>query len=100
MATSEYRFEFAPGVPLHEAERTLHLTLYAIEGLYGRARVRLEVRFEREDERRAITVRTVSEVGETVARILTSLLSYEFGDASFSVGHVRPVPRARAGAVA
>lgn len=52
MTPNTYRFEFNNSVPLEDAEMTLHLATYAIEGLYGEAHVRLEVSYRLDESRR------------------------------------------------
>jgi len=88
MTASVFRFEFEPSVPLVEAELTLHLAMYAIEGLYGEARVRLEASYHLDDARRSITVDGGTEVGAALVKVFTRLLIREFGEDGF---HVRPV---------
>ena len=88
MTPKVYRFEFEPTVLLAEAELTLHLAMYAVEGLYGEARVRLEASYHLHGARRSITVDGSSEVGAALVKVFTRLLIREFGEDGF---HVRPV---------
>lgn len=99
MPATRYEFRIEPRASLAEVERTLHLALYGVEGLFGRARVRLEVQYVRDDARRRLTIDVTSDVGEAVVRMLTSLLAYEFGDSAFEVNQIHP-RRARREAVA
>jgi hypothetical protein len=80
-----FRFEFEPTVPLTEAEMSLHLAMFAVEGLYGEARVRLDASYHVDEARRAITVAGGTEVGAAVVKVFTRLLSREFGEDAFRV---------------
>ena len=75
-------------VPLLEAEMSLHLAMFAVEGLFGQARLRLGMSYHLDEPRRAIFVDGTNEVGGAVVRIFTNLLIREFGEDSFVV---RPV---------
>jgi len=88
MTTNVFRFEFEPVVSLTEAEMSLHLAMYAVEGLYGEARVRLEASYRLDDALRSITVDGETEVGAALVKVYTRLLIREFGEDGF---HVRPV---------
>lgn len=83
-----YRFEFDQAVPLEEVEMTLHLAMYAVEGLYGSARVRLEAGYHLDAPRRVMLVDGTTEVGSTVVRVFTALALREFGEDAFSVRRV------------
>ncbi len=78
-------FEFNEKVSLEEAEMTLHLALFAVEGLFGQARVRLEASYHVDEPDHTITVNGSTEVGEAVVRVFTGLLLREFGDETFKV---------------
>ncbi len=88
MTANVFRFTFEPMVPLAEAEMTMHLATYAVEGLYGEARVRLEVSYHIDDALRSITVGGGTEVGAALVKVFTRLLIRELGEDGF---HVRPV---------
>ena len=92
MTENVYRFKFEPSVPIVEAELTLHLAMYAIEGLYGQARVRLEAAYHLDAERRTILVDGGTEVGAALVKVFTRLLIREFGEDGF---HVRAVAERR-----
>ena len=87
MTGNVFRFEFAPAVPLTEAELTLHLAIYAVEGLYGEARVRLEASYRVDESRTTVLVDDGTEVGAALVKVFTRLLIREFGEDGF---HVRP----------
>jgi len=85
MTANAYRFEFEPTVPLPEAEMSLHLAMYAVEGLYGEARVRLEANYQADEAQRTISVDGASEVGAAIVKVYTSLLLREYGADAFRV---------------
>jgi hypothetical protein len=87
-----YRFQFEPEVSLTEAEQTLHLALFAVEGLFGEARVRLEGSYRVDERGDAILVNGGSDVGDAVVKVFTGLLLREFGADAFQV---RPIPAAK-----
>ena len=92
MTANVFRFEFEPSVPLTEAEMSLHLAMFAVEGLYGEARVRLEASYHLDDARRSITVDGGTEVGAALVKVYTRLLIREFGEDGFHVRRVEPRP--------
>lgn len=94
MTPNVYRFEFERSVPIEEAEMSLHLALFAVEGLFGQARVRLDASYHVDEPRSAIVVDGNTEVGAAVVRVFTSLLLHEFGGDSFSVRRAEPAPPA------
>jgi hypothetical protein len=95
MNTAVFRFTFAPGVDLTEAEATLQLSILAAEGLFGEARVRMEVSYHADAPRSVIVVDGSTPSGDAVVRIFTSFLTREFGPEGFSVRRI-PAPRAEA----
>ena len=88
MARNVYRFDFEPSVPLPEAEMSLHLAMFAVEGLFGEARVRLEASYHLDEPNRAVTVDGTTEVGAAVLKVFTRLLGREFGEDAFRVRRV------------
>lgn len=85
MRTEVLRFQIDPSVPLEEAEMSLHLAMFAVEGLVGSARIRLDVRYYVDEPRRVIIVDGSNEVAGAVVRVFTNLLLREFGEDSFLV---------------
>jgi len=85
MTADPYRFEFDHAVPLVEAEMSLHLSLFAVAGLYGEARVRLDARYHLDEAGHAILVDGDTEVGAAVVQVFTSLALREFGETAFQV---------------
>ncbi|MCK6486641.1 MAG: hypothetical protein L6R00_21230 [Phycisphaerae bacterium] len=90
MTANVFRFGFVPAVPLSEAELTLHLAIYAAEGLHGEARVRLDVRYQLDQPANAIIVDGETEVGATLVKVFTHLLIRQFGEDGFQVRRVEP----------
>jgi hypothetical protein len=95
-----FRFVFQEDVSLVDAELSLHLAIFAVEGLFGVARVRLEVSYHVEESRRVIIVDGSNEVGGALVRVFANLLLREFGEDSFRVDRVdsRPTPPVKAAA--
>ena len=89
MAVDVYRFEFDDEVSLEETEMTLQLALLAVEGLFGQARVRMEMTYRVNEAQRAIVADASTEVGHTVARMFTGLLIREFGEEAFQVRRIK-----------
>lgn len=89
MATNVFEFKFGQAVSTAEAEMSLHLATYAVEGLYGEARVRLDSTYCVDEAQRTITVDSSTDVGTALVKVFTRLLIREFGEDGF---HVRPVP--------
>lgn len=92
MSVDVFRFQFAPDVPLDEAEQTLVLATFAAEGLFGQARVRLDVGYHVDEPRRVLIVDGTTETGLAVVRLFTGLLIREFGDEAFRVSRVCSAP--------
>ncbi len=79
------RFEFHNGLTVADGEETLLLAVVAAEGLFGRARTRLEFSYTVDGPGNAIEIDTGTEVGVTVIRIFTGLLLREHGEDAFEV---------------
>lgn len=95
MTPDAYRFQFERSVLMAEAEMSLHLALFAVEGLFGQARVRLDAAYSIDEPRSVIVVDATTEVGAAVVRVFTSLLLHEFGGDSFHVRRVEPTTPAQ-----
>jgi hypothetical protein len=90
MTRLAYRFEVDASVPLDEAEMSLHLAMIALEGLFGRAGVRLDARYRLDAAGRAIVVDGSTPLGESLVRVFAALLIREFGDECFVVRRISP----------
>lgn len=80
-----FRYSFDEDVPIEEVELTLHLAIFAAEGLFGKPRVAMEFRYEVQPLDNHIDVDGETEVGVAVARIFAGLLLREFGDSAFRI---------------
>jgi hypothetical protein len=80
-----YRYRFKPCVALQDVEETLLLGVLAAEGLYGAARIEMDVCYRFDRDRHACAVDAHSDAGRDVARIFTNLLRHEFGADAFEV---------------
>ena len=85
MITEGYRYKFAEGVRLRDAEDTLLLALLAAEGIYGQSRVRMDAAYVVDALPRAIVVDGATQVGRDVSGVFTSFLMKEFGPDTFRV---------------
>lgn len=90
-----FLFRFEPHVPLADAEMSLHLAMFAVEGLAGRARVRLDATYQIHAESYVIRIDGSTRVGQMIARVFAGLLLREFGEDAFCVRHVinQPDPK-------
>jgi len=77
------QYTLSAHVSLADAEETLRLAMLAVEGLFGAARVRLDVHYHIVQELRSIHLDAANEPGQAVVRIFTGLLLREFGDDAF-----------------
>ena len=69
MSSVAVQFVFDPDVSLAEAEMSLHLAMFAVEGLIGRARVRLDAKYHIDEANHAIVVDTRSAAGRVIVRV-------------------------------
>ncbi len=83
-----FLFTFEPHVPLVDAEMSLHLAMFAVEGLAGRAQVRLNASYQIDAASRAIRIDGSTRVGQMIARVFTGFLLREYGEDAFCVEHV------------
>lgn len=83
-----FRFEFEPSVPLTDPEMSLHLALFAVEGVFGRASVRLDAEYQIDESHHSIVIDGTTEVGALVVRVFTGLLLREYGEDAFRVERI------------
>ena len=95
-----FHFQFERHVPLDAAEMSLHLAMFAVEGLVGRARVRLAVKYVLDEGAHCIDINGGDRVCRMVVRVFAGLLLREFGEESFQVQHVEDDQHQPAGAAA
>lgn len=86
------QFVFEPHVSLADAELSLHLAMFAVEGLAGRARVRMDAKYHVDQEIRAIYIDCGGRVGRMISRVFTGLLLREFGEDAFRLNSVNAFP--------
>ncbi len=83
-----FLFILESNVPLTEAEMSLHLAMFAVEGLAGRARVRMDASYRIDEGGHAILVGAGNRVGRMIARVFAGLLHREFGEEAFHIERV------------
>ncbi len=91
MCPSTIQFFFEPDVSLADVEMSLHLAMFAVEGLIGRVRVRLDAEYHLDESTRAIVINTHRPVGRMIARVFTGLLLREFGEGAFHIEHANAI---------
>lgn len=77
-----FHFAFERHCPLAAAEMSLHLAIFAVEGLVGQVRVRMGVRYVLDEDEHAIVI-DGGRVGQMVARVFAGLLLRELGEGAF-----------------
>ena len=88
MITEAYRYRFAEQVDLHDAEETLLLSILAVEGLFGEARVNMDAAHATDPGIHVIVVDASTHVGQAINAIFNTFLTKEFGSGSFDVRRV------------
>lgn len=91
--STAYLVHLQPCVPLDQAEMSLHLAMFAVEGLAGRARVCIDARYELDQQSHAIAI-VRNRIGQMIVRAFAALLLREFGEGMFRVERVRRGKRA------
>ena len=84
-----FRFEFEQHVPLIAAETSLHLAMFAVEGLVGQVRVRIGLKYVLDEDAHAIVING-GRVGQMVALVFAGLLLREFGEEAFQMADQSP----------
>jgi len=92
MSVGVFRFTFSSDVPLDEAEATLQLATFAVEGLFGTARVRLDFAYHIDTDHRMVVVDGLKEVGAMVVQVFAGLLLREVGEDAFQVERLDHLP--------
>jgi hypothetical protein len=92
MSRPVYRYTFDPKASLAEARDSLFLSVFAAEGIHGRAQVRLDAAFCLDEKKRACVVDAATPVGATIAQIFTELLIRELGADAFTVERITEPP--------
>ncbi len=82
------QFIFDPDVSLTEAEMSLHIAMFAVEGLIGRVRVRLGARYHVDTIGHVIVIATDNAAGRLIERVFAALLLREIGEHAFRIRRV------------
>jgi hypothetical protein len=80
-----FKYRFADWVAFSDIQDTVFMTILAAEGIHGHAEVRLHPSHTLDEETRTCVVDGSTPVGQTIARVLTCLLTREFGEEAFTV---------------
>lgn len=100
MTVGVFRFSFSSDVPLDEVEMTLQLASFAVEGLFGMARVHLDFAYFVDAPHHTIFVDGTKDVGATIVQAFVGLLLREIGEDAFRVKRIQaPQPQPRDAAV-
>ena len=93
MRPSTIQFTFEPDISLAQAEMSLHLAMFAVEGLIGRVRVRLDAKYHIDETNRTIVIDAHRPVGRMIARVFAGLLLREVGEGAFHVESANEIPQ-------
>lgn len=83
--TETYNFTFEDKAALSDAVETLHLAIFAAEGVHGRAELRRSAAYSIDEGAGTLMVAGATAVARTIMQILSGLLSREFGAGAFTV---------------
>jgi hypothetical protein len=95
MESQVHRYRFVESLDIAEVQATITLALLATESLHGESRVRLEMCHDFDVGNRTCTVEATGDVGRDFNRLLSGLISKEFGRDSFQVVRGAGVERPR-----
>jgi len=88
MTPEIYRFRFDPTVSMDRARDLVAHAILAAERVHGAGRVRLDVAYFADDQKRSLVIDARTKAGQTVATIFTDLLLGEFDMTAFDVERV------------
>lgn len=98
MTAPAYRYSFVDDRTFTDAEESLRLALLAAEGIYGAARILLNVRMIVTPSERTMLISDNGDESQAVNRSLTQFLMRECGPDQFEVDRVcTTTPEFRAG---
>lgn len=89
MGRNAYTYRFSERVDLEDAETTLLLAMLATEGLFGRARVRMDAWYAVDESINVIVIDASTPVGMAVSLIFTAFVTAEFGPSAFNARRVQ-----------
>ncbi len=87
--TYKYRFD-QETVPAQDMEDTFMLSLLAVECLYSRSRVRMEVGFVIDKHNRICIIDAATPVGRDLAHIFTGFATCEYGERAMRIKRIAP----------
>lgn len=94
MSQSVYRYTIPDASPLEDIQATFDLALLGVQSLHGESRVRLDVRFVLDTERRAFIIDASTEAGESLNQLFVGYLRQELGEQAFRVERLDRLPAA------
>lgn len=83
-----YRYVFHASVPMGQVSNALFLAASAAEAIHGRAQVQLDGDFRTDPIRRGAVIDATSQVGQTIARVFTQLITQGLGQEAFQIERV------------
>ena len=96
MSNEVYHYQFLPDIPAREIEETLNLAVLTAECLHGQSRVRLDVSYCIDPDRRTCVIDAGDDVGRDIVRIFTGFVIREFGEEAFKVSRMETTIKPRA----
>ena len=99
MTRELYRYTFASGVPIEEAEASLLLAVLATQSLHGETQTRLDAAHCFDPTKRACVIDAGTPVGRDLNRLFTGFMGREFGADAFDVERIdskSPTPSTQA----
>ncbi len=93
MINKAYRYRFRADIDLPDAEMTLHLAIMAVEGLYGAARVRMDMAYVVDETICVIVIDGSTKIGQAINSIFTAFVLREFAPGACDVRRVEGVWR-------
>lgn len=84
----QHEFTIHGDAQFSDVESLLQLAIFAVEGIYGPAEVRMSVGYEIDADTRTVTIGTDTVAGDAVAKAFTSLLIREIGERGFAVRRI------------
>ena len=100
MTTDVYRITIDRPAKVNEAEQTLHLAIFAAQGLFGEAQVRMDMAYHVDEPRQALIIDGSTAVGRAVLRMFVALLLHEIGREAFTIRRVPQIHRSPLGQAA
>ena len=80
-----YRYHFDELISMDDVEDALTLAVIATEALHGESRLRLDARYLRDQDSRALVLDATSEIGRHFNQIVCGFVRRDLGDDAFTV---------------